>query len=231
MAIRQTIYAAMAYLVLPASAVAAPLVATEVEVFDTKNTYANAFGVVVSESRLIPGVGALGEDENGQPKIAFLGCRFDVFLERSDRELNQAVEAINRKIATSDMAVPSGVGYLRNPTPISITDPVTVTQCDPGKYYPFYLFRNSTFMGSVTIEFIVFEYDDEGFNVFRSSIFNDEFERTSLTTARIVSAASGLYRVNYMSPEDIESDSEEKSALVQKMLLMAPSLLTGVPIP
>ena len=128
------------------------------------------------------------------------------------------------------MAVPSGVGYLRNPEPISITDPVTVTQCNPEKHYPFYLFRNSTLMGSVTIEFIVFEYDDDGLKLFQSSIFNDEYERMSLTTARIVNAASGLYRVNYMSPADIQSDSEEKSAMVQQLILMAPSLLTGFPI-
>ncbi len=226
----RTFFAALVFCTLPTAAVAAPLIATEVEVFDTKNAFANSFGAVVRDSRLIPSAGALGEDENGQPKIAFLGCRFDVILDQGDRDLNKAVEAINRKIASSDMAVPSGVGYLRNPAPISITDPVTVTQCNAKKYYPFYLFRNSTLMGSVTIEFIVFEYDDAGLKLFKSSIFNDEYERMSLTTARIVNAASGLYRVNYMSPEDIAADSHAEDALVQGLVLMAPKLL-GIPIP
>lgn len=230
MKLLRTVFSGCAVFGLPLSVAADPMVATEIEIFNTGNTFANSFGAVISDKRVIPSNGALGEDETGEPKIAFLGCRFDVVLETDDEKLNQAVQAINRKLASSDMAVPAGVGYLRNPKPISITDPVTVTNCSSESHYPFFLFRNSTLMGRVTIEFIVFEYDDNGLNVFRSAVFNDALERTSLTTARIVSNAWSLYRINYMYPTDIQADTSEKEEMVERLIFMAPTLL-GIPIP
>lgn len=216
--------------VLFASA-APPMVATDVEVFDTQDAFANGFGSIVSDIKNVPSVGALGEDENGQPKIAFLGCRFEVALEQGNQQLDGAVEAINRKIASENSAVPSGAGYLINPTPISITDPVTVTKCDPGRHYPFFIFRRTTMFGSLSIEVVVFEYDDKGLPAFKEAIFNDYTEPLSITTARVVTAAQGLYRINFMSLESIQAESEMGDELLLDLIKLAPMALGGVPIP
>lgn len=220
----------VAIVIAPVSAAAPPLATTQVEVFETEDAYASGFGSVISDITPVPSVGALGEDNFGQPKIAFLGCRFDIVLEQDNDELDSAVEAINRKIASSDAAVPSGVGYLRNPTPISIADPVTITKCDSDRHYPFFLFRHTTFLGSLVIEAVVFEYDDDSLQTFRTAIFNDDLEPTSITTAKVVAAAKGLYRIDFMSPEDIEAESDAGDTLFQGLVTLAPTLL-GIPVP
>lgn len=225
MKIVDVICIAISVLTVQMASAAPPLVAAEVEVFDTEEAFANSFGSVVSDVVSVPSAGALGENENGQPKIAFLGCRFDVVLERDSNHLDGAVEAINRKIASEDSAVPSGVGYLINPAPISITDPVTLTKCDPRRHYPFFLFRRTTFSGNLSIEAVVFEYDSDNVPIFRKAIFDDYSEPLSITTARIVSAADGLYRVNFMSVQDIQAESDSGDEFLLDLISLATMLL------
>jgi hypothetical protein len=54
----------------------------------------------------------------------------------------------------------------------------------------------------------------------------DSYSRT-----RVVTAAQGLYRINFMSLESIQAESEMGDELLLDLIKLAPMALGGVPIP
>jgi hypothetical protein len=209
---------------------APPLLATRVEVFDTEAVQASVLGSVRTTIQPVPGNAALGEDGSGKPKIAFLGCRFDVELAPSEDILSRAVQPIGRKLATDRLAPSAGFGWLKNPQAIGITDPVTAVECDPTNTYVVFLFRHDPSYGDLAIEALIFEYDDSDRAVFEKETFNPEVDVPSNQVAGVVSVAKGLFRINFRTPEDIAKANAEQAEFARGLMFIAPKLL-GVPFP
>lgn len=226
---------AVAVLFCPAAFGQSGLKADEVSVFDTSDV-TTAFGRVTMVDRALPGIATLVDDGASQPRMTFLGCRFDVVLEPENATLQRAAPVFSKKLtAPNSDPPPAGFGRLTRPTPVGVTDPVTSVACSDKLNYFVFFYRQKPTFGMVAIETLVLEYDDAGRAVFEAETFDPAIDRPSLQTASVVMAARGFYRMSLRASEDALRADKEQTEFQNKVAGIGVKLgimaLTGVPIP
>ena len=207
-----------------------PLIAENVFVAAPVEVSANSFGVVDVPGRSVHGLAAIGEGADGKPQIQLLGCRFDVELQAENEAVRRVASVLSRKLTSVASADPpsAGHGFLSNPRPIGITDPVTSIGCNPKFRYLIFLFRQESAGRKAAIEALVFEHAAGTESAFEEDEFFSVSEKPSIQAREVVRAAHGFFRATFKSEESITAADHQQRELLRGLMMVAPTF-PGLP--
>jgi hypothetical protein len=199
------------------------LTAPQVSVIYPKDARVTLWGgVFAEEDHRVSGFNAVYDDAIN-PKLTYLGCRFDVVAVSPSANWDAASTALSKIV---DRDTPTSVyGWLKNPRRNSLVDPTTDVRCSDSRSYFFFTYRTAVgLFNNYGYTYVVLEVPSSNDPLVDASGWIGS-ETPSRQAYNLIQHSDQVFKVEFMPPENRDRAEQEDRAVIDFLFEHAPAIL------